>query len=478
MENLRSLNFRTSLGFKIVYIIIVTGTLYYLFSGYGYDDPFITYRFAQNLSAGIGFVYNQGEHILSTTTPLFAIILAFFGKLWLDIPLLAKLIGALSIATGGVSFWELGKTWRTPMVGWGGLLLYPTFPLFLITMGSETPLFLAFILGGFVMYAKHHYGWSAFLITLAILTRSDGVLAGIILGGHYIWKNRNKIQDHNFWREQPWLWIGGCLGLLLAWFIFATIYFGSPLPVTLATKQAQGQMAISQLFAPGLFRVAGWFTGSFYFWVEFGLLIIGIVYSGFRKQRWFLIWAWTGLYFLAYHLLGVPGYFWYYAPLVPGWVVGIGLGLAFFMDERLLDRFSKSTLWSRISLVLVGLLFTSLFVSQVYRAQNVGQRLDHRYLIYQAVGKWFAENTSADAYVGALEVGIIGYFGQRRMLDFAGLIQPDVADQMQQDTNYDDTALWALDKYEPDYIGYIKEDQSTEDKQPFNSFMFTGNIYD
>lgn len=41
----------------------------------GYDDPYITYRYAHNLAHGLGFVYNPDTPTLSTTAPLFGLIL-------------------------------------------------------------------------------------------------------------------------------------------------------------------------------------------------------------------------------------------------------------------------------------------------------------------------------------------------------------------------------------------------------------------
>src|SRR5215211_293852 len=52
------------------------------FDGFLPDDSYITYRYAHNLLTGRGFVYNPGEHVLSTTTPLYALILALFGTVW------------------------------------------------------------------------------------------------------------------------------------------------------------------------------------------------------------------------------------------------------------------------------------------------------------------------------------------------------------------------------------------------------------
>src|SRR5450759_3208716 len=90
--------------------IYLTGTtllIYSFFSRWGYDDPFITYRYAANLQHGLGFVYNPDERVLSTTTPLFTLLLALLGNLWHNLPRLANLLGAFSLALGGLFLWVL-----------------------------------------------------------------------------------------------------------------------------------------------------------------------------------------------------------------------------------------------------------------------------------------------------------------------------------------------------------------------------------
>ncbi|MDE3090535.1 MAG: hypothetical protein KGJ80_14230, partial [Chloroflexota bacterium] len=142
------------LGTRFAYLFVVTGVLFEEFSHWFYDDPFVTYRYAENLMHGLGFVYNPGQRVLSTTTPLFTILLALGGNLWSDLPRLAILLGGLSLGVGGLFLWELANLWRTPLAGWTGLLLYPTFPLLLSTLGSEAPLYLAFCLGTVVFYVQ------------------------------------------------------------------------------------------------------------------------------------------------------------------------------------------------------------------------------------------------------------------------------------------------------------------------------------
>jgi hypothetical protein len=365
---------------------------------------------------------------------------------------LANTISALSIAVGALFIWELAQSWKTPLVGWFGLLLYPTFPLLLSTIGSETPLFLAFVLGGFLLYARRHYGGMVLLITLAILTRSDGVLAAVLLGGHYMWENHSELRSPVFWRKQPWFWIAAAGCLLIAWHGFAWFYFGSPLPVTLAAKQAQGRMEISQLFAPGVVRIAGWYTGGWHYWVELCLVVIGFAFAFIKRQRWMLIFAWTGLYFLAYTILGVTSYFWYYAPLVPGWVVAIGLGITCILWFPKPKVMRASSMWGQIYKGFVGFLLFSLFAAQLFDIIEMSQQIDARFEIYRAAGEWLAENTPKDATIGTVEVGIIGYYAKRTMIDFAGLIQPMVADQFAYGKTYEDASIWAVEKYHPDFI--------------------------
>jgi hypothetical protein len=442
--------FRSTLGndvvLKIVYLLLVTIIIYLLFSHWAYDDPFITYRYAQNLAQGDGFVYNPGQRVLSTTTPLFAILLALLTNIWSDIPHLANLIGSFSIALGGLFLWDLGQSWKTPIVGWTSLLLYPTFPLLLSTIGSETPLYLALCLGSFAFYARRQLTYVAIFSALAILTRPDAVLVPILLGIDYLFRER---------RSFPWRAIFLFLLIILPWFVFAWVYFGSPLPATLATKQQQGAMTISQRFAPGLFTVTKGYASHWLYRLEAVLALGGIFWMFWRKQRWILMLSWTALYFFAYSILGVTRYFWYYAPLVPGFIILVGLGITLIYEilltalHRIKINHKKAATFANI---LVIFLLMILFLSQGQSVWRFRQAPDDRITIYRAVGEWLEANTHSNASVGALEVGIIGYYAQRYMVDFAGLIQPDVALQLKRNTTYEDAALWAVGQYHPDYL--------------------------
>jgi hypothetical protein len=428
--------------FGLLYLALTTALIYLAFAHWVYDDPFITYSYAQNLVAGNGLVYNPGERILSTTTPLFALLLAALAPLWSDLPHLANLIGAFSLALGAYFIFDLGNTWKQPWVGWAALILYPTFPLLATTISSETPLYLAFCLGAFAFYARSNYKLTAVMAALALLARPDGLLVAVILAVDYLIRLRRPI---------PWMAVAIYIGISLPWFVFAWFYYGSPLPVTLAAKQHQGAMAISQRFAQGLLTTLRPYIRQWYFWLEAGLATIGLAWMFWKARIWGLLLSWTGAYFLAYTALGVSRYFWYYAPLVSGFVVVIGLGLAAIevAMNRLLDRFPSSFLKS--SFLPTVLLLTVIF-GQVQLFWRTSHRIDQRIEAYRAVGEWLNKNTPPSARVGTLEIGAIGYYAQRAMIDFAGLIQPETTAQIRSETTYGDIARWALERYHPEYL--------------------------
>ena len=441
--------------FVWAYLVLVGGMLFVWFRRWAYDDPFITYRYAYNIMQGNGFVYNPDLKVLSTTTPLFALLLAGLGLIFDDLPLLANFVGIASLMLGAYFLWDISRTWKSSFVGWTALLLYPTFPLLITTLGSETLFYLMLCLGAIAMYARRKYTLTAILAGLAVLARADALLVPVLLGFDYLVQLFSKKPLAKFLKRRkkiPWISVLVFVGILIAWFGFAWVYFGSPLPVTLSAKQSQGNMAISTRFAPGIVRVMKWYVPRWQYWVELILAFIGVLYAIAKKRRWLLLLVWTALYFIAYTILGVSSYFWYYAPLIPGFIVAVGLGvdaLWQILNKKKTFPNLKQAAASRV--VFVPLIIV-VFVAQVVHLNRTRYFPDRRYAIYHAAGEWLAEHTSPDASVGALEVGIIGFYAKRTMVDFAGLIQPDVMKVMDVQTTYEDTASWAVQKYNPDYV--------------------------
>jgi hypothetical protein len=418
---------------------LIGALMFRWFGSHGYDDPFITYRYAENIAAGAGFVYNAGERVLSTTTPLYALILAVARMLGADVPTLSNALGAVCLALGGLAFWELGRAWRTPAAGLVGMIAFPLFPLLATTLGSEVALYLALTLGGFLAYARERYLPVALLLGLAALVRADGVLAAALLAGAFLWQRRRPI---------PWRAIALYCALLLPWLFFAQLYFGAPFPVTLAAKRRQGLMRGAELFLPGLLAQARDNYWRFpVFRPMFALAAAGLPFGLWARSPWLLLAGWSTLYALAYAALGVTSYFWYYGPVIVGFVALVGLGAE--AAARLVQRGWQNRAMAGAMAAVLAFLVANPERGGLLYLRDHG---DTRQAIYRATGEWLRANTPPGASVGTLEVGMIGYYAQRSMVDFAGLLQPAIAQQLGPASSYDDAALWAFAHYQPDYL--------------------------
>lgn len=424
----------------IPYLGLITAFIAINFLHWGYDDPFITYRYATNIISGNGFVYNPSERILSTTTPLFTLILALIMALGYDPHFAAILLGAFSLGLGALFIWELGQVYHSHLVGWSGLLLYPNFSLLLTTLSSETPIYLTLCLGAFAAYSHRQYQRTALFSALAVLTRPDGMLVAIILAAHYLLTQKTC--------TPPWKAIGVFSVILFPWILFSWIYFQSPLPATLFAKQSQGTLSISQSFSTGFLTLLENYHNKWYWQVKAILVILGFG-SAFRFYRqWTHLLIWPALYFLSFSVLGVTSYFWYYAPLVPGFLISLGLGLQALSESKVF--FNSPQKWMGIVIPIV--LISIFFFTQSQSFYLASQREDPRIQIYRETGLWLQQNTPTDSSVGALEIGLIGYYSQRKMIDFAGLLQPIIAQRLVGERDYESGAIFAVETYKPDYI--------------------------
>jgi hypothetical protein len=443
----------------LAWTVLVAVGLLVGFQERGFDDPYITYRYAANIANGTGFVYNSGERVLSTTTPLYALLLACGDWLGVSVPLLSNTLGCIGLAIGGLIFWRLGQVWQTSVVGIVGLLLYPTSLLLIGTLGAETIFLLTLLLAAFLSIETKHYYLAAVLFALATLTRADSLVA-VAAAAIYVL----VVHAQGQFSKLPWRAAGIYGLLLLPWILFAGVYFGSPLPVTLAAKQQQGAMDISQSFSAGLKNLVIQYWHIQPFQLHMILALLGIAGLAFYAPRWWLLVGWNIGYAIAYSLLNVTSYFWYYAPLVIGFVTLVGMGVT-----RLLSLMQRIVRSSRTVASVGGVLIACLLLLQLVMLYNVRNQSDVRLDMYQTIGEWLQTSTPAGASVATLEVGVIGYYAQRPMIDFAGLLQPETALRFSPSTTYDDAAVWATHTFQPDYIvlqdGTLRQLQQDPDVQ-------------
>jgi 4-amino-4-deoxy-L-arabinose transferase-like glycosyltransferase len=120
-------------------------------TGFTADDAFITFRYADNLAHGLGFVYNAGENVMGTSTPLFTLILSLFSLAGIK-PIIAAFIVSL-FCTGltAVILYRFAISLSFKKYSILPVVIYVLFPRILSTDtgGMETPLFALLVIAAF-----------------------------------------------------------------------------------------------------------------------------------------------------------------------------------------------------------------------------------------------------------------------------------------------------------------------------------------
>jgi arabinofuranosyltransferase len=420
------------------------------------DDSFITYRYAQNAVRGWGLVYNHDDAILSTTAPLYAILLAVFSFIISDFHTLGSLIGTTCIGLGGSLIYTILPR-RIPQAirAWAGILYVLSTPLWL-SLGMETPLWIMLVLAAIWLASESRWAFTGLLIGLAIFVRPDAALPGALLGLIALTQAINQMHTRRHWWSKLVAYVLVAAVPVLIFAIWGMLTYGSPLPVTLGAKSAQAILGITGLGPfvdtfDGLVLIVQDLLAQSPLYILIGLLLLAGLS---RRLPWpiILIVIWGVLHLLTYAILRIAPYRWYYAPLLPGVIL-----LATFGLEKI-NRWLTSSVGATRR---VAPTFVIGFIVLLAPIMSFGRITDYfvsggesrvmlpivDWDVYRQVGEWLNQNTPQDATVGVAEVGQVGFYANRWMTDYLGLLQPDVAAMLKRGDLYS----W-LAEYAPDYL--------------------------
>jgi hypothetical protein len=147
------------------------------------EDAYITYRYAQNLAAGHGAVFNIGERVEGYSNFLWMILLAAGHKVT-GVPINTYARGLALVAALAAVYLTyrlvLSLTNRVGLALLGGLLLACAGPFAAYALGGlETPLFALLLVGVVFCLSRGTLRWAGVLTALAMMTRPD-VIALIV----------------------------------------------------------------------------------------------------------------------------------------------------------------------------------------------------------------------------------------------------------------------------------------------------------
>lgn len=407
-------------------LAILTGLA---FASFTYDDGYITYRYADNLSLGRGLVFNPGEKVLGTTAPMFAVLLAGLTAITRSLSMTVAAWGTvLSLLSLGAAIVSLHSFRRE-----SGPLPRATQTIVLAVMvfaarwniemlGCENMAVLGLVSAAFAFaFARRGELIPGLLAGLAASLRFDAGLAAAALG-ILLWVDRRKL---------PWRY--GLAGLLpiTASLVWLHSTFGTFLPNTL-----QGKRSELALVTAGYLRSEyGWLVRSFD--ARSAPLIVALAAAGLvatgrlrgRPRRFAIAFGgWLIAHELLYRVVGVPFAPWYHIAAVNA-LLALAVTGAFAIGEvaarslRLRGGNAAALTAAAVGAVLVALPLAS---SAAFIRDTVGRPPDPRIRVYRDVAMEIAVRSKPESSVAAVEIGALAYFSDRRVLDLVGLVDPEV----------------------------------------------------
>jgi len=325
------------------------------------DDAYITYRYAKNIIDGAGFVYNPGQNVLGTTTPLYTLLLAAIGSVTgsAALPIVSPIINALADGIGAAVLYMLGKRLlehRLPALIVAFLWALSPASITFAIGGMETSVAITLMLGTFAAYAYQRPKLAAALTGFALLTRPDTLIWAGPLGIAMIAERWAANRDQPLWKRLPLT--GGAIfaGIAAPWIVFAWLTFGSPLPHSMSAKivayivqPTQGLVIFVQTFATPFheftsFGATGAIVG---FALYLPLSALGCLYLIHRKWRNAPIALFPWVYATTFALANPLIFRWYTAPSLPIYfltIVSGAWGLATRIGGQNRARWALATL--------------------------------------------------------------------------------------------------------------------------------------
>jgi hypothetical protein len=433
--------------------LVVSGLLArtgrYLFTHYFLEDAFITFRFASQVAAGSGFVHNTGEKIYGSTTPLFTLLLAGWHYFTHgNIPEGAIILGLTASVGTLVCVWmALRRLGSTPaQQGFViGMLALSNRIIFAGTDGMETSLVIFFMAASWWAYVEGRLTLAGILTGLLLWTRIDTFIWPLVLAFS---AGKTSLR-----RTTQMLTI--CAVVYLPWLIFATLYFGSPIPHTIIAKwvayiQIDPDPIISQIpivlnyLAPFALSISffgigilAWLTIAIMVWEDLHMA----AEKTFRVLPYFTILEITRL------VLTRATFFDHY--LYPAlWVslLQLGLGLGRLWDSISPNRRSLKAVFALTMVMFTGLNIIVFTYSAVVSRDFQANRQDFS---LKGVGLWLNQNTPSNSTVLLEPLGYIGYYADRKIYDEVGLISPGIVEMKRQGIN---DVYQYVTAYQIDYV--------------------------
>lgn len=430
--------------YSMILVFVIAVVLRLAIGAHPIDDAFITFRYARNFVNGDGLVYNLGDPVLGTSTPLWVLLLGSVSYLTgKEVPAVAVVLSALADGVSAVLLYCLGR--RLELPEWAAMccgLVWAVYPLSLhyAVGGMETSLVVMLLSGVFLSFLSGYDVLAIFLASLALLTRFDSapVLLLVFLGA--IIRSPRRIVSS----------LGVTMVIVVPWFVFSYLYYGTLLPQSLVAKTQPIYLDLPQqnilqilyhlggilvggvlgLAARGIYVLPmmqdiGVLLGAAV--MVAGIWILGAKRAIYLSGRWWAVLGYVFVVILTYAFAGLRGGLvaeWYLVPLSPVYFLGVIGGWEYLTREGF-PRFYPVAGWTG-SFILVLLQIAGLNLwrnptAPPWQPRNIWTEREE---LYRRVATQLQPVLEDGDVVAASEIGALGYYCECEILDTVGLVSP------------------------------------------------------
>lgn len=413
--------------FFSLFVAFILRISWKFYTHYTYEDAFITFRFARNLSNGLGFVYNANEHIYGTTTPFFAIIMAIWIKIFPNLIVFgASMFGLLSALISIILVWKLldelqiNKTGSVLTIG----VLVLSDKFWIHDMGGmETALVIFAMMVSYFMLVRDRPIWAGLFAGILLWIRIDGVFWFCLL----------VLAAWIITQQFPRNFIVITILVYLPWLVFATLYFGSPIPYTISAKWVAYYTIGIQPVLIRIQTLLRWLTPfslpNLSPYVVSWTATITIIFSfigtmAYRRHKWLMVLpAFCLVEIVRLVVMGETFEPRYFMPLF--WVLMILFGFGVRTVWVYLSRRFKLK-----SIIGFSTIAVYICISLWFSLQMAQLKKDSQYFVYDSslkqMGIWLEKNTPTSSTIFLEPLGYVGFYANRHMIDEVGLVSPQV----------------------------------------------------
>lgn len=414
----------------------IAGSSWILRAGFPLDDAWIHQTYARNLGTDGAWEFIPGQPSAGSTAPAWTLLLSIGYWLKIDYLAWAFLLGWLLLWASGVTavigFTHLENRYSRYGIVAGAVVIFEWHLTWAAGSGMET--MLSGLLALIVLVAiigltaqgsdpGKSAGWkwliSGLTIGFSIWVRPDSIALFAVAGAAILF---DKTALPVKLRSGAALLMGVLL-FAVPYLLFNLQLAGEIWPNTFYAKQTEyAVLRETPLWTRYLNIIRQPLTGI-------GIVLLpGFLWFGYQKtiqKSWPELFAllWVAGYILVYALRLPVTYQHgrYIMPVIPTFCL---LGTAGLFD--LLEKASRWQ-WGRILRPvwqISGLIILVAFWVLGLRGYAMDVAVIESEMV--ATAKWVAKNTARDSLIGAHDIGALGYYGQRDLVDLAGLVSPEV----------------------------------------------------